>query len=134
MKIHYAWDLWKLQYRKQIREKILNSSESEKIEIAKELGLEDPFLLRRQVHMGFRNLVFYKILHDKKLYREILSEVVKIISENIMDKNEIDGVLAGDSPRAELKMPNYTQEERKSIETVNQMKRYLFMQDLLKKC
>jgi hypothetical protein len=56
MKIHYLWDNWKIQYRLDLRNKIKESTEDEKIVLAKHIGLEYPFMLKRQVHKGFRIL------------------------------------------------------------------------------
>lgn len=132
MKLDYAWDLWKLDYRKSLRKKILQTDEETKVKIAKELGLEYPFLLKRQVHLGFRNLIYYKIISNKKHYRKILAELTKIISNYIIDQEEIERILSGEGLWAELKMPYDTFRERRNKDMSNQVKRVIFMENLLK--
>lgn len=112
MKLDYAWDLWKLNYRKSLRQRILQSDKERKVEIAKEIGLEYPFLLKRQVNMGFRNYIYYMIISDKKHYRKILAELMKLISTYIMDQEEIERILSSEGLWSELKMPLDTYEER----------------------
>lgn len=104
-KLDYTWDLWKLNYRKSLRQKILQSDDDRKVEIAKEIGLEYPFLLKRQVNMGFRNLIYYMIISDKKHFRKILAELMKLISIYVMDQEEIERILSGEGLWSELKMP-----------------------------
>ena len=131
-KLDYAWDLWKLNYRKSLRQKILQSDYDRKVEIAKEIGLEYPFLMKRQVNMGFRNLIYYMIIGDKKHYRKILAEIMKLISTYVMDQEEIERILSGEGLSSELKMPLDTYKDRRSKDISNQLKRVFFMEHLLK--
>ena len=39
IKIHYVWDNWKINYRLDLRQKLKDLNEKEKIEMAKHLGL-----------------------------------------------------------------------------------------------
>lgn len=130
-KLDYAWDLWKLNYRKSLRQKILQSDDDRKVEIAKEIGLEYPFLLKRQVNMGFRNLIYNMIISDKKQYRKILAELMKLVSTYIMDQEEIERIISSEGLWSELKMDPDTYDEKKGKDRLNQLKRALFMKHLL---
>ena len=130
-KLDYAWDLWKLSYRKSLRQKILQSDNDRKVEIAKEIGLEYPFLMKRQVNVGFRNLIYNMIISDKKQYRKILAVLMKLVSTYIMDQEEIERILSGEGLWSELKMDPDTYDEKKGKDMLNQLKRAFFMKHLL---
>ena len=131
MKTHYVWDEWKIEYRKGLRNRIKNATESGRIEIAHHMALEYPFLLKRQLHKGFRNLIFYKILHNKSIYREVIQMITELISKNIMYKDDIDDVLSSAAPRAELKMPNISDEEIIEIDAKNRENRITYLRNKL---
>ncbi|MHA1414565.1 MAG: hypothetical protein ACTSO4_18360, partial [Promethearchaeota archaeon] len=132
IKLDYVWDLWKLEYRKKLRQKILQSDEEDKVKIAKEIGLEYPFLLKRQVNIMFRNLIYSMIISDKKHYRKIIAELMKLISTYIMTQEEIERILSGEGLWSELKMWFDSLEEQKAKDISNQFKRVIFMENLLK--
>lgn len=132
MKIHYLWDNWKIQYRMDLRNKVKNATEVEKVNLAKHLGLEYPFLLKRQLHKGFRNYIFYQILQDKSLYRKIVQFITEFLSKNIMYKEDINGALSSSVPRAEFKLPNISIEKITEINASNRKNRIDYLKHKLK--
>lgn len=78
LNIHFIWLIWKLNYRLELRKKIKKGTEAEKELIAKHLGLENPFLLKRQINIGFRNLIYTKISEKPKIKREIIGRFYHI--------------------------------------------------------
>lgn len=131
MKIHYLWDNWKIQYRLDLRNKIKEATEDEKIILAKHMGLEYPFMLKRQVHKGFRNYIFYKVLQDKSLYRKVIQIITSLLSENIMYKDQINTALSSSVPRAKLKMPNISLEKISEINAWNKKNRIEYLKQKL---
>lgn len=129
LKIHFMWLIWKINYRLELRERIKNASEDEKELIAKHLGLENPFLLKRQVNMGFRNLIYSKIIENPKFYKEILSELMKLLSEAIIEKEEIEALIAKGVPRNEPFYESYTSDIIKEIMTKNNIYDLLFLKN-----
>ena len=121
LKIHFIWLIWKIKYRLELRENIKDASEEEKELMAKHLGVENPFLLKRQINPGFRNLIFSKIIENPKLYREIIGEFTKLISETIIDKEEIDRLIAQDIPRSKTYYENYPSDIIKETMITNEI-------------
>ncbi|KKL70324.1 hypothetical protein LCGC14_2106030 [marine sediment metagenome] len=121
LKIHFIWLIWKIKYRLELRENIKDASEEEKELMAKHLGVENPFLLKRQISPGFRNLIFSKIIENPKLYREIIREFTKLLSETIIDKEEIDGLIAQDIPRSKTYYENYPSDIIKETMITNEI-------------
>ena len=119
LKIHFIWLIWKIKYRLELRKRIKDASEEKKELMAKHLGVENPFLLKRQINPGFRNLVFSKIIENPRLYREIIGELTKLLSETIIDKEEIDELIAQDMPRTETYYENYPSDIIKETMSTN---------------
>ena len=105
MKIHFTWINWSLENRKNIRERIIQATEDERIEIAKHIGLDNAFLLRRMKDVAFQNLIYYNILANKEIYRRIMSKVTEILSKNITYAEEISELLREEAPKANLIYP-----------------------------
>ena len=82
MKIHFTWINWCLEHRKQLRDKIVQATEDERIEIAKHAGLDNEFLKRRLKDVVFQNIIYYKILSNKERYQRIMPKVTEILSKN----------------------------------------------------
>ena len=105
MRIHFTWINWSLEYQKSFRNKILKSSEEERIEIAKHLGLDNVFLIRRNKDVAFKNLIFYRILSDKEIYRKVMPKVSEILSQSIMYEEDIIKSLEAKVPKANMISP-----------------------------
>lgn len=105
MRIHFTWINWSLEYQKSIREKILESSDEKRIEIAKNLGLDNAFLIRRNKDVAFKNLIFYKILSDKEIYKKVMPKISEILSQSIMYEDEIIKSLKDHVPKANMISP-----------------------------
>lgn len=106
MKIHFAWINWSLENHKSIREKIIRATEDEKIEIAKHAGLDNEFLIRRLKDVVFQNIIYYKILNNKEIYRRIMPKVTEILSKNILYAEEITELLKEEAPKANIVYPS----------------------------
>ncbi len=119
LKIHFIWLIWKIIYRLELRKRIKDASEEKKELMAKDLGIENPFLLKRQINPGFRNLIFSKIIEDPRLYREIIGEFTNLLSESVIDKEEIDELIAQDIPRTKTYYENYPSDIIKEIMITN---------------
>jgi len=129
LKIHFAWLIWKLNNRLELRECIKKASEDEKELIAKHLGLENPFLLKRQVNMGFRNLIYSKIIENPKFKRKIVSELNILLSEAIIEKDEIEALIAKGVPRNQPFYENYPSDTIKEIMIENTVYDILFLKN-----
>lgn len=105
MKIHHTWINWSLENHKSIREKIARATEEEKIEIAKHAGLDNQFLIRRLKDVVFQNIIYYKILNDKNIFRRIMPKVTEILSKNLLYAEEITKLLKEEAPKANIIYP-----------------------------
>ena len=105
MKIHYTWINWSLENHKSIREKIARATEEEKIEIAKHAGLDNQFLIRRLKDVVFQNIIYYKILSNKDIFRRIMPKVTEILSKNILYAEQITELLKEETPKANVIYP-----------------------------
>ena len=71
MRIHFTWINWSLRYQKDYRKKISEASDEQvRKEIAKHLGLDNAFLVRRNKDPAFSGLIYYKILSKKEIYSD----------------------------------------------------------------
>ena len=96
MKIHFTWINWCLENRKKVRKRISGATEEERIEIAKHEGLDNAFLIRRLKDVAFQNLIYYKILSDRDIYRKIMPKLTEILSKNVMYSEDIIELLKKD--------------------------------------
>ena len=129
LKIHFMWLIWKINYRLELRERIKNASEEEKELIARHLGLENPFLLKRQVNMGFRNLIYSKIIENPKFKRKIISELNILLSQAIIEKEEIENLIAKGVPKSQLFYESYPSDTIKEIMVENTVYDILFLKN-----
>jgi len=105
MRIHFTWINWSLEYQKSFRNRILKSSEEERIEIAKHLGVDNAFLIRRNKDVAFKNLIFYRILSDKEIYRKVMPKISEILTQSIMYEEDIIRSLESKVPKANMISP-----------------------------
>ncbi len=105
MKIHFTWINWSLENHRSIREKIARATEDERIEIAKHAGLDNQFLLRRLKDVVFQNIIYYRILNDKDIFRRIMPKVTEILSKNLLYAEEITKLLKEEAPKANIVYP-----------------------------
>ncbi len=111
MRIHFTWINWSLEYQKTFRNKILKTSEEERIEIAKHLGLDNSFLIRRNRDVAFKNLIFYRILSDKEIYKKVMPKISEILAQSIMYEEDIITSLEAKVPKANMISPIDTPSE-----------------------
>ncbi len=105
MKIHFTWINWCLENRKKVRKRISGATEEERIEIAKHEGLDNAFLIRRLKDVAFQNLIYYKILSDRDIYRKIMPKLTEILSKNVMYSEDIIELLKKDGLKANVIYP-----------------------------
>ncbi len=105
MKIHFTWINWCLENRKKIRKRISEATEEERIEIAKHEGLDNAFLIRRMRDAAFQNLIYYKILSNRDIFRKIMPRITEILSKNVMYSEDIMELLKKDGLKANVIHP-----------------------------
>jgi len=105
MKIHFTWINWCLENRKKIRKRISEATEEERIEIAKHEGLDNTFLIRRLRDVAFQNLIYYKILSNRDIFRKIMPKLTEILSKNVMYSEDIMELLKKDGLKANVIYP-----------------------------
>ena len=99
MKMHFAWINWDLYRNKNLRKKIKNLTEEEKIELVQNETLFNQFLVKRLHSMTFSNLIYLKIINDPKIKKKILPEISKILSDNVMYKEDISRMISAEGLR-----------------------------------
>jgi len=134
MKIHFTWINWSLENHKSIRERIANATENERIEIAKHAGLDNEFLLRRMKDVVFQNIIYYRILTNKEIYRRVMPKVTEILSKNITYAEEITELLKEEAPRANIVYPFDDYFEKMSKMEGTEKAAIKYLQLLLKYC
>ena len=90
MRIHFTWINWSLKHQKEYRKRISEASgEQERKEIAKHLGFDNAFLIRRNKDPAFGGLIYYRILSKKEIYRKILPKISEILAREIMYEDQL---------------------------------------------
>ena len=105
MKIHFTWIDWDLEYQKEKRDQISKASEEERIELAKHMGLDNVFLLRRTKDPAFENLIYFKILNNRERYKKIMPKLSEILSKNIMYSEDITKLIKNEGLRSNIIFP-----------------------------
>ncbi len=92
----FVWENWYIEKRFKNYNKMEEATEKEKDELVKKVVLRNNFLLRRNVDLAFRNLIYSKIKSDKKIFLEIKRIFLNILSNVVIDQKEIDEFLGKD--------------------------------------
>jgi len=125
--MHFIWIERGIQDAINLRKKLKGANKKEKKRIARNLALDNLFMLKRNNNACFSNLIYQKILEDEDKLDKIIREISKILIDSFMKEKSLKKAIKNEYLRAEIFDSNTTLTEfiQKSNKTNEDALKYL---------
>jgi len=88
--VHFLATDWAIQKKKNFIRKAKNVSEEKRLEIGKDLALDNMFQIKFLFNKAFKNFIFHDIYNNPSKRRLVFKDLIKLIPDYIVDEDEIE--------------------------------------------